>query len=289
MNDYLILGGCGSLGSELIRKLYSTKCTITVFSRDEYKQSMQKKLFPKVNYIIGDIRDKDAIREASRNKFAVFHCAALKHVDLLETAPMEAVKTNILGTVNAAEAAIENNVKYFAFCNTDKAILPLNCYGFSKALASKILLDLNRKQRVTAFSVYVWGNVAASRGSVIAAFVDTLKREKKIFLTDRRMSRAWLTLDFVSDYLLSTYQDAKKDAHMIPNMKGALVIRVAAMIAKIMGINDYQVIETGLREGEKIVETLYTSHSLCLRTDTIGQYEDWELEELLEPIVRRLL
>jgi UDP-N-acetylglucosamine 4,6-dehydratase/5-epimerase len=286
MEKFLIIGGTGTLGSTLVAKLYQGNNQITVFSRDELKQAQMRAVFPKVRFVIGDIRCKTSILEASRSKDVILHCAALKRVDDLEFNPEEALKTNVLGTTHAAKAAIENNVPFFAFCSSDKAVKPINVYGYSKALASSILLDLNRKQTVTKFSVFIWTNVLGSRGSVIANFVHSLIKEKTLYITDKRMNRGWLTIDSASEFMLNNYKTAPKDRACIPPTKAADILRVGEAVAKILSINDYKVTFTGIRPGEKIVEDLYTSHSVCLRTDICEQYTDEELIEILEPIVK---
>jgi FlaA1/EpsC-like NDP-sugar epimerase len=279
----LVIGGTGSLGRALIPYL---KGEITVYSRDEQKQAVMAESMPDVKYVIGDVRDKSVINRACQGQEVVFHFAALKHVDILQNNPREAMFTNTLGAMNVADACIGGNVRYCVFCSTDKAVLPINSYGKSKSLASDILLNDNNKQNVTLFSVYTWGNVAASRGSVIPMFIRSLRKTATVHITDLRMTRFWITLDKAIMFVLDTYRKPSSQER-IPVMKAASVTRVANMVAIIMGVKDYETKVIGIRPGEKLHECIYTSHEKCINSNTAPQYTDQELHDLLEPIVRR--
>ena len=284
---FCIIGGTGSLGTELVRQLSVDKNNeITVFSRCELKQQQMKVQFPSVRYILGDIRNFQTIREALIEQDTVFHVAALKHIDKLQENPEESVYTNILGTINVANACIDNWVSHCVFCSTDKACLAINTYGKSKGIAEDILFAKNVRQRTTKFSVFRWGNVAASRGSVIPIFINDLKLKREINITDTRMTRFWIHIEDAATFMLEKYRQALPNNVAIPMMKAATVERVAACIAEIMRVKEFKINYTGIRAGEKLHETIYSSHDHCVRSDTAEQFTDKELKIFLEPIVR---
>ena len=276
----LIVGGTGTLGRELVEQLLAKKAEVAVFSRDELKQKRLKEDFPAVSCILGDIRDPKAIRQAVCGRDVVFHVAALKHVDILEENPIEAVKTNVLGTVNVADACIKARVKNVVFCSTDKAVLPINTYGHSKAMSEKILFNFNAAQKLTRFAVFRWGNVIGSRGSVIPVFAQALKKGV-VSITDERMTRFWLPAADAARYMITQYKTAPHDRACIPPMKAASVVRVVKVMSEILGVKNFDVAWTGLRAGEKIHECVESSHDKCIRSDTAEQYTDAELETLL--------
>lgn len=285
----VIIGGTGTLGKELTRQILSCDpgARIVSMSRDELKQQECRAEFPSVRYVLGDVRDRDAVKQVMRGAKLVFLLAAIKHVDVAERNPLEAVKTNFLGAVTVAEEAIAAGVRYVVFSNTDKAVLPITTYGYTKALAQNYLLSLNQHS-TTRFSAFNWGNIAASRGSVIPAFVSSLSNQRKICLTDTRMSRFWITIEAAAAFMLQSYASAPLDRALIPPLKGAKVVRVAETVAKIMGVKGYGVDVIGLRGTEKIYEVLESAHAGCLRSDTCEQYTDAELEQLLRPVVETL-
>ncbi len=281
---YLIVGGTGTLGSTLIEKLYGMG-EIICFSRDELKQQGMKSRFPDVRYVIGDIRDKQSLMPVMAGVDTVFLVAALKHVDVLEENPTEAIKTNIQGTINVAEAAMASGVKHVVFSSTDKAVLPINTYGMTKAISERYLLNLNMKQDVTRFSVFVWGNVAGSRGSVIHTFASALREGKEICITDARMTRFWIHIDDAVNFMLTNYQDAFSDRRMIPPMKAAKVIDLAHYLAEVLDKPLLSIKFVGLRAGEKIHESLVSNHDYCLRSDNCEQFSPEELKTLIKRVV----
>jgi len=288
--NYLIIGGTGTLGTELVSQLSEDRANnITIYSRGELKQQKLKQAFPHVRCIIGDVRDREALRQAIQGQDAVFHMAAIKHIDVAEQNPLEAVKTNFLGTVNVAEEAIAAGIKWVVFSNTDKAVLPITTYGYTKALAQNYLLNLNITQEITRFSAFGWGNVLASRGSVIPSFVKSLKEKKSVCITDARMSRFWITIEAAASFMISNFKTASLTKTMVPPIKGASVVRVAETVAKAMRIKDYDVSYIGLRGTEKLYEVLESTHDGCHRSDTCEQYTDDDLFNLLEPIVTQEL
>lgn len=286
----VIFGGTGTLGKEVLRQLAPTRrfSQITVVSRDELKQQEAKKEFPGVFYTIGDIRDADAVAKAVDGAHTVFHLAAMKHIDVAEANPAEAIKTNLIGTMNVADACVRALVPHMVFSNTDKAVLPITTYGYTKALAQNYLFRLNATQSNTKFSVFNWGNIIASRGSVVQSFVKDLLTHSSINITDKQMSRFWLLIEDAARFMVDNYAEAPRDRAMIPPVKGAKVLRIAAAIADILKVSGYKVNIIGLRGTEKMYEVLESSHTKCFRSDTCEQYDDAELKELLTDVVMSL-
>lgn len=252
----LILGGTGTLGQELTRQLLDRGYSVRIFSRCELKQKEAAERFKgqDVTFRIGDIRDRDAVTCAMHGIDVAFHCAALKHVDILEANPEESVKTNVLGTINIADAAIAQKVRHVAFSSTDKAVAPVNAYGMSKALSEKILLNRNRVQTETLFSVFRWGNVIASRGSVIPLFAKSLKTEKRAYLTHPDMTRFFIRIDDAVKFMIDKYRSA--DGVMIPPMKATRISNVIAGVCRAIDLHDAEIIVSGVRPGEKIHESI---------------------------------
>lgn len=280
--NYLIVGGTGTLGTAVIRALLkrNRKTVITVFSRDELKQKKTKELFPTVNCVLGDIRDLASLQTACRGKDVVFHFAALKHVEVAEANPEECIKTNVFGTINVARACLDNGVKYCVFSSTDKAVLAINTYGMSKAISEKYLHQMN-SYGITHFSVFRWGNVLGSRGSVIHSFIDSLKKNKTVYITDTKMTRFWIHIDDAVRYMLDNFDDAPADRPLIPSMKAAPVVQLARLTADHLGMANYKVEISGVRPGEKFHECILSDHERCVRSDNHVQYNDEELTSLI--------
>jgi len=278
---YVVIGGTGTLGSELIKQL-GEKNDVLCFSRDELKQKELKQRFPFVKCILGDCTDKDSLRRVLKEGDTVFHVAALKHVDTIEYNVAQGIKTNVIGTMNVADVCIENKCAYMIFCSTDKAVLPINAYGYTKGLGEKYLFSLNKEGHETKFGVYRWGNVIGSRGSFIPKIIEQLKSGNKITITDHNMTRFWIRISDAVSFMLETYKYASKDFAMIPDMKAASVVRVVDAISKITGYPILGFQDIGIRAGEKIHECLTTSHSACLRSDNSSQYDELELISLLK-------
>lgn len=284
---HLIIGGTGTLGRAVVSQLTREHPSheIIVFSRGELEQQRMRVQYPHLKYVIGDIRDYAAVCEAMRGVNVAYHFAALKHVDVVEANPLEAVKTNIDGTRNIAEAAVDCGVENLVFSSTDKAVLPINIYGMTKAIAEKYLLS---RETSTNFSVYRWGNVVGSRGSAIPIFVNQLLSGRPVTLTDERMTRFWIRIETAAKYLLETFHDRQLKGVRIPEMKAAKVTRVIDAIGAILGVDpQYEI--TGIRPGEKVHECLYTSHEHCLNSNTAPQYSDEELKALLAPTVQEIV
>jgi UDP-N-acetylglucosamine 4,6-dehydratase/5-epimerase len=287
----VVLGGTGTLGTAILHHLQqnSTDCHVTVVSRDEQKQQAMKSSFPEVTFKIGDIRNYDSVMDALRDEDIVFHVAAMKHIDLVEDNLEEAFKTNVLGSFNVGRAAIERQVKSVIFSSTDKAVLPINAYGMMKALSEKYFLDLSLNSYLPSspyFYVMRWGNVCGSRGSAVHLFAKTLEQEGRVYITDRRMTRFWIPIEDAVKFMFANLNQGIFPTEVLyPEMKAASVERVAAAIARIKGITDYQVKEVGLRKGEKIHECLESNHEFCIRSDTAPQFTDDELDAMLRRVL----
>ncbi len=279
----LIIGGTGTLGRALLERLPSNE--VVIFSRDELKQHELRHKYPSLKTIIGDIRDAKSLELAMDGIKDVFHVAALKHVDILEDNPYEAHRTNVIGTMNSAEAAKKAGVRNFYFTSTDKAVMPINVYGMTKAIAERYLLNQNSdKPFFTNFKVFRWGNIVGSRGSVVNLFAKTLKEEGAVCVTDRRMTRFWMLIDDAIDFMLNFKGDPNKVN--FPEMKAAPVLDLAKAVADVLGISDYQIKDVGIRPGEKLHECLYSSHDECIRSDTAPRLTHDELVAMVRPLVK---
>jgi FlaA1/EpsC-like NDP-sugar epimerase len=209
----------------------------------------------------------------------IFHCAALKHVDIGESFPDEFYETNYVGTRNIFEFSRNNGCNNFIFFSTDKAVLPINAYGYSKAMAEKYI-----SAHGTA-KIYRWGNIIGSRGSVIQSFVSSIKQGKDVSVTDDRMTRFWLTIDEAIDFVLSTYENSTYENPIIhPLIKSSSVIEVIDAICEILG-KKVNVKITGIRPGEKLHECLRTGHDYCIRSDNCARYSKDELKEKLNKYI----
>lgn len=275
---YVLIGGTGTLGKALIKALPTTD-PVLVLSRDELKQKQVKEEFPHVTTSLCDVRDKDALKAIIRKHDHVFHLAALKHVDVAEDNIEETIKTNIFGLLNVAQVCHEKEAQSCVFSSTDKAVLPINAYGFTKALGEKIIQSYQGRSR-TVFSVFRWGNVFASRGSVIHSFLDSLKKERRVYITNMDMTRFWINIDEAARFMLAHYLEPKGHV-MIPKMKSASVFEIAKRVANYLGINNFTYEETKIRKGEKIHECLESNHAFCLRSDTAEKYTDEEIDMLI--------
>ena len=285
-----ILGGTGTLGTALVKEMstFWPDTEITIVSRDEHKQAAMKRSFPLCKYAIGDIRSASDIGKYINNRDVVFHVAALKHVDIMEANPLECLKTNLMGTMGVADVASIYGVKNFVFSSTDKAVDPINTYGYAKALAEKYLFNKNLEQSNTKMSVYRWGNVLGSNGSVIPLFAKTLKESKCAYVTDTEMTRFWIPIELAVKYMILTYREACSDMAMVPpTMKSASVLEIVDAIADVIGVEDYRIIKTGLRAGEKMHEVLFSQwDERHISSNTSPKYTHDELVNMLEPLLK---
>ncbi|WP_428025053.1 UDP-N-acetylglucosamine 4,6-dehydratase (inverting) [Arcobacter sp.] len=255
----LITGGTGTLGKELTKQLLNSDKYIKkiyIYSRDEYKQSEMKKEFknhPKLSFFIGDIRDKDRLYRAFNEIDYVIHTAAQKHVPSCEYNPFEAVKTNVIGSANIIDAAIDRKVEKVLAISTDKAVNPVNLYGCTKACMEKMFIDGNNYSgdNETIFSIVRYGNVIGSRGSVIPFFKKIAKEGGKFPLTDNEMTRFWTTVDNAAKFVLDSLEIMKGQEIFIPKLP---TLKISDLIKAIK--EDAEIKIVGLRKGEKIHETL---------------------------------
>ena len=270
----LITGGTGSFGNAVLdRFLDSDLKEIRIFSRDEKKQDdMRRRLQNnKVKFFIGDVRDYRSVEYAMRGVDYVFHAAALKQVPSCEFFPIEAVKTNVLGANNVMEAAIAGNVKRVVVLSTDKAVYPINAMGMSKALMEKTMVAKSRNAKDTVLCGTRYGNVMASRGSVIPLFVDQIKLGKDITITDPNMTRFMMTLEDAVDLVLFAFQHGNP-GDIFVQKSPASTIEVLAKALKDLynGKNNIKII--GTRHGEKLYESLVNREEMVKAEDLKDYY-----------------
>lgn len=262
MTKILITGGTGSFGSTALKHFLEDPgvSEIAVFSRDEKKQHDLRQLYgsEKLRLYIGDVRDREVLSRACRGVDIIFHAAALKHVPTGELFPVEVVKTNVLGTRNICDAAEVNGVKKVILLSTDKAVYPVNAMGMSKALAEKIIVAHSRNDSGTVFCAVRYGNVMASRGSVIPLFVERIKAGKNLPITNPNMTRFLLSLDDSIGLVKFAIENGESGDIFIRKAPAATVEVIAQALMNIFDVAlPLHVI--GTREGEKIHETLMTS------------------------------
>jgi UDP-N-acetylglucosamine 4,6-dehydratase len=253
----LVTGGTGSFGKKFVEIMIRdhNPAKMIIFSRDELKQhEMRIGGFdlPNIRYFIGDVRDVDRLRRAMQGVDTVVHAAALKQVPVCEYNPMEAIKTNILGSSNVIEAALDVGVKKVLALSTDKAVNPINLYGATKLAAEKLFVQSNSYAGGTAtrFSCVRYGNVAGSRGSVIPVFLNQ-KHKKKLTITDERMTRFWITLDQGVQFVVRCIEQMQGGEVFVPKIPSMKIVDIAKVIAP-----DAQIDAIGIRPGEKLHEVL---------------------------------
>lgn len=272
----LITGGTGSFGNAVLKRFLDTGIgEIRIFSRDEKKQDdMRKKyLSPKLKFYIGDVRDFDSVLNATRGVDYIFHAAALKQVPSCEFHPMEAVKTNILGTDNLLEAAIQNSVRRVVCLSTDKAAYPINAMGISKAMMEKVMVAKSRNldDAKTVICGTRYGNVMASRGSVIPLFVEQVKAGQPITITDPAMTRFMMTLEDAVDLVLYAFEHGTNGDMFVQKAPAATVEVLVQALLAILDKPDHEVNIIGTRHGEKLYETLLSREEMAAATD-LGEY-----------------
>lgn len=272
----LITGGTGSFGNAVLKRfLHSDFSEIRVFSRDEKKQEDMRLALKseKLKFYIGDVRDYDSIHDALRNVDYVFHAAALKQVPSCEFYPMEAVRTNVLGAENVMRAAIANEVKRCVVLSTDKAVYPINAMGISKAMMEKIMVSKARlcDPEKTVLSATRYGNVMASRGSVIPLFLDQLRSGKALTLTDPSMTRFLMTLEESVDLVLYAFENAQPGDIFVQKAPASTVGDLARAMKELLGLpNEIKII--GTRHGEKLYESLLSREEMARAEDLGGYY-----------------
>lgn len=269
----LITGGTGSFGNAVLKRfLHSDLKEIRIFSRDEKKQEDMRIHYKndKLNFIIGDVRDFDSINSAMRDVDFVFQAAALKQVPSCEFYPMQAVRTNILGSENVLEAATRNNVKKVVVLSTDKAVYPINTMGMTKALMEKIAISKARDPRMRNNNGVIcatrYGNVMASRGSIIPLFIQQIKEGKPLTITDPRMTRFMMSLEDSVNLVLYAFQNANPGDTFVQKAPAATIETLAIALKEIFnGNNEIQII--GARHGEKRFETLCGREEMAKAVD----------------------
>ncbi len=272
----LITGGTGSFGNAVLRRFLDTDIKeIRIFSRDEKKQDdMRHRLQnPKVKFYIGNVRDQRSIDNAMRGVDYVFSAAALKQVPSCEFFPMEAVRTNVLGTENVLESAIQYGVKKVVVLSTDKAAYPINAMGISKAMMEKVAIAKGRSlgaDATTTICCTRYGNVMASRGSVIPLWVDQIKSSQPITITDPNMTRFMMTLDDAVDLVLFAFEHGE-NGDLFVQKAPAATLSVLAQALKELYKTDTEVKIIGTRHGEKLYETLVTREEMVKSVD-MGDY-----------------
>jgi UDP-glucose 4-epimerase len=271
----LITGGTGSFGNAVLRRfLDSDLREIRIFSRDEKKQDDMRKRYnsPKLKFYIGDVRDPQSVMNAVRGVDHIYHAAALKQVPSCEFHPLEAVKTNVLGTENVLEAAIQCGVKRVVVLSTDKAVYPINAMGISKAMMEKVAVAKSRSSAQTVINVTRYGNVMASRGSVIPLFIEQIRAGKPITITDPSMTRFMMTLDDAVDLVLYAFERGQPGEIFVQKAPAATIEVLAKSLTALMGKPEHEVCVIGTRHGEKLYEALLSREEMVAAEDLGGYF-----------------
>ncbi len=272
----LITGGTGSFGNAVLKRFLDTDIKeIRIFSRDEKKQDDMRHRIQnqKVKFYIGDVRDKRSVDTAMRGVDYVFHAAALKQVPSCEFFPMQAVRTNVIGTENVLDSAVEHGVKNVVVLSTDKAAYPINAMGISKAMMEKVAIAKARSLETDATTTICctrYGNVMASRGSVIPLWVDQIKAGKPITITDPGMTRYMMTLDDAVDLVLYAFEHGNQGDLFVQKAPAATLTVLAESLKELYHA-DTEVKVIGTRHGEKLYETLVTREEM-FRSEDMGDY-----------------
>lgn len=272
----MITGGTGSFGNAVLRRFLKTDVKeIRIFSRDEKKQDDMRKKYnnSKLKFYIGDVRDVNSISDAMRGVDYVFHAAALKQVPSCEFYPMQAVKTNVIGTENVLNCAINAKIKKVIVLSTDKAVYPINAMGVSKAMMEKVAVAKSRNlgKHDTMIAITRYGNVMASRGSVIPLFIDQVRQGKDITITDPAMTRFMMTLDQAVELVLFAFEHGNSGDVFVQKAPAATVGLLAKTLVKLLGHEKYKISIIGTRHGEKLYEALLTREEMVSAED-MGDY-----------------
>jgi UDP-glucose 4-epimerase len=269
----LISGGTGSFGNAVLDRFINSEIgEIRIFSRDEKKQDDMRRKYQssKIKFHIGDVRDKDSINNAMKGVDFVFHAAALKQVPSCEFYPMEAVKTNILGTSNVVDVAVENSIKKIICLSTDKAVYPINSMGVSKAMMEKVFVAKSRISGSTKIIGTRYGNVMASRGSVIPLFYNQLINDKPLTITNPDMTRFMMTLQNAVDLVLYAFENGESGDIFVQKAPSSSIGQLADVMKKIFKSKS-KVKSIGIRHGEKMHETLLSKEEKLVSED-LGNY-----------------
>ena len=271
----LITGGTGSFGGAILRRFVDSALReIRIFSRDEKKQDDLRRIYGsrKVRFYLGDVRDYGSVVNAVRGVDYIFHAAALKQVPSCEFHPIEAVKTNVLGTENLLEAAINHDVQRVVVLSTDKAVYPINAMGISKAMMEKVAVAKSRSSGGTIINVTRYGNVMCSRGSVIPLFVRQIRSGQPITITDPSMTRFMMTLDDAVDLVLYAFEHGRSGEIFVQKAPAATIDVVASALASFLGRPKHEVQVIGTRHGEKLYESLLSREEMAAAEDLVGYY-----------------
>jgi len=272
----LITGGTGSFGHAVLKRfLHSDFSEIRIFSRDEKKQDDLRKRYSseKLKFYIGDVRDPRSVTQAMRGVNYVFHAAALKQVPSCEFHPMQAVRTNVLGTENVLEAAIQAGVQRVVCLSTDKAVYPINAMGISKAMMEKVMVATSRNLEYTGTVICGtrYGNVMASRGSVIPLFVQQIQAGQPITITNPAMTRFMMTLEDAVDLVLYAFEHGHNGDIFVQKAPAATIQVLAQALVELMGVPEHPIRVIGTRHGEKLYEALLGREEMACAED-LGDY-----------------
>ncbi|AYF47619.1 polysaccharide biosynthesis protein [Pseudomonas sp. PS01298] len=272
----LITGGTGSFGNAVLKRFLDTDIAeIRIFSRDEKKQDDMRKRYAnsKLKFYIGDVRDYQSVLNATRGVDYIFHAAALKQVPSCEFHPMEAVKTNINGTDNVLEAAIQNGVSRVVCLSTDKAVYPINAMGISKAMMEKVMVAKSRNvdETRTVICGTRYGNVMASRGSVIPLFIEQVRKGNALSITDPNMTRFMMTLSDAVDLVLYAFENGRNGDLFVQKAPAATVQTLALALTDLLGKPQHPIQVIGTRHGEKLYEALLSREEMACAED-MGDY-----------------
>ena len=284
----LITGGTGSLGSALTQRLLTENVdTIRIFSRNENKQLEMDSKFhdDRLRFLLGDVRDYNRLTRACEDIDIVFHAAALKHVPIIEYNPFEAIKTNVIGSQNVIDACLEEDVEKAICIGTDKAVSPLNTYGATKSLMEKLFITasnyLKNERHKTKFIALRYGNVLGSSGSVIPKFINQIKNNGKITITDPNMTRFSISMDEALDFILKVTEIGKGSEIFVPKLKAYSLMDVKDALFDLLGKTDEEIV--GIRPGEKVNEVLINKDEMKY----CWEYQDMYL--ITNPSVRRFI
>ena len=272
----MLTGGTGSFGHAVLNRFLNTDIAeIRIFSRDEKKQDDMRKEYDndKLKFYIGDVRDLSSVKNAMYGVNYVFHAAALKQVPSCEFFPLEAVKTNVLGTDNVLTAAIEAGVKKVICLSTDKAAYPVNVMGITKVMMEKVVIAKSRNipPEKTTICATRYGNVMCSRGSVIPLFIDQIKSGKPITITDSRMTRFIMSLEEAVELVMFAFENAKTGDIMVQKAPACTIGTLAQAVKEIFNVPNKEVKIIGIRHGEKMYETLLTNEE-CAHAIDMGNF-----------------
>lgn len=271
----LITGGTGSFGNAVLERFLESELDeIRIFSRDEKKQDDMRKLFnhDKLKFYIGDVRDATSVLGAMKGVHYVFHAAALKQVPSCEFYPLEAVKTNVLGTENVLDAAIRCDVEKVVCLSTDKAVYPINAMGITKALMEKVVVAKARNSGNTTVCVTRYGNVMCSRGSVIPLFIEQLKNDQPITVTDPSMTRFMMSLNDAVDLVLFAFEKSVGGEIFVQKAPAATIATLIDALCLIFEKKDHPIRTIGTRHGEKLYESLLSREEMSKADDLPGYY-----------------